>query len=165
LQVRTSSWKFLGKRHEILNRTLQLHIGLRGAIAFALALDVPKSLPGATAIFTTTLMIIFFTVLVQGGVTITVLKKLNIPMNVDQEVHTSSEGMKDYRKERNLFLDFDRKYLRAFFAKNPRAAYHIQEDEDANMNHMELTSISEKEEELVMEDLGSEKNGNESDEN
>jgi len=129
-----------------INRRHQVFIwfaGLRGAIAFALALDVPKALGGATAIFTTTLMIIFFTVLVEGGVTITLLQKLNIPMNVDQDV--SSSEMIDRPKESNLFLDFDRKYLKTFFTKNnTHGAYHLQNDEFSQMaNTVELTSMTE----------------------
>jgi len=43
--------------------------GLRGAISFALAVNVPTELPGQPVMVTTTLFIIFFTTLVMGGLT------------------------------------------------------------------------------------------------
>lgn len=50
--------------------------GLRGALAFSLTLHIPSG--AATLIKTTTLVIVFFTVLVLGGATVPMLKALKI---------------------------------------------------------------------------------------
>lgn len=50
--------------------------GLRGALAFSLTLHIPSG--AATLIKTTTLVIVFFTVLVLGGSTVPMLKALKI---------------------------------------------------------------------------------------
>ncbi len=51
---------------------------MRGGIAFALSLGIVGSTPGGLAIYTSTLAIIFFTVLVEGGITIPLLEKLEV---------------------------------------------------------------------------------------
>jgi sodium/hydrogen exchanger 3 len=64
--------------------------GLRGAIAFVLSLDVPT--PNGPYMNTTTIAIIFFTVLVEGGFTIPLLQKLKIPMNVTKPPDISEDA-------------------------------------------------------------------------
>ncbi len=56
--------------------------GLRGGIAFALALETFKDIEEthAQAILNATLLIIVFTVVVNGGLTVAALKKLKIQM-------------------------------------------------------------------------------------
>ena len=58
--------------------------GLRGAIAFALALDAKEKLGGeaGNVILTSTLLIVLSTVVIIGGCTTTMLQKLRIPINV-----------------------------------------------------------------------------------
>lgn len=53
--------------------------GLRGAIAFSLALNLPKELHG-NEIYTTTLIIVVFTVLGSGAIIVPLLKRLRVPM-------------------------------------------------------------------------------------
>jgi len=68
--------------------------GLRGAIAFALSLTLstdPLFQDSGKSIFTTTLFIIFFTVLILGGTTIPILEKLEIPMGVADPVEEPPE--------------------------------------------------------------------------
>jgi len=60
------------KRKEQIPLNMQVMIwfaGLRGAMCFALAVNVPLDLPGQPVMVTTTLFIIFFTTLVMGGLT------------------------------------------------------------------------------------------------
>lgn len=51
-------------------------IGLRGAIAVALSLNVPSS--NSVVILSNTLIVVFFTVLIMGGLTIPMLKWLKV---------------------------------------------------------------------------------------
>lgn len=66
--------------------------GLRGGIAFALALETFKDIPEnhAQAILNATLLIIVFTVVVNGGLTVAALKKLKIQMGYIE--HRQSYG-------------------------------------------------------------------------
>jgi len=63
--------------------------GLRGAIAFALALNVPSANKGY--IITTTLFIVFFTTLVLGGTTEKLLTKLGLKAGLQQPSAAKSE--------------------------------------------------------------------------
>jgi NhaP-type Na+/H+ or K+/H+ antiporter len=56
--------------------------GLRGAMAFTLAINLPAPISAEVeqAFFTTTLIIAVFTVIVQGAFILPVLDKLKIPM-------------------------------------------------------------------------------------
>jgi len=87
--------------------------GLRGAIAFALSLKTPGET--GVAMFTSTLMIVYFTVLVEGGITIPLLRKLQIPVNVDYDSVIQSEDTQSNRKD--LFQRIDAKYLHPFFTR------------------------------------------------
>ena len=60
------------------NQHMMMFSGLRGAVAFALALRDTKSIPNQL-MFSTTLLIVYSTVLVLGGGTTTMLSKLQIP--------------------------------------------------------------------------------------
>eukprot|EP01118_Nematostelium_gracile_P007983 TRINITY_DN2619_c0_g1_i1.p1 TRINITY_DN2619_c0_g1~~TRINITY_DN2619_c0_g1_i1.p1 ORF type:complete len:542 (-),score=118.02 TRINITY_DN2619_c0_g1_i1:168-1793(-) len=95
--------------------------GLRGGIAFVLALDVKGKCEDGEAvsstasppILTTTLIIAFFTVLVLGGATVPLLERLKIPIGVERELpsqHVPSTNP-------NFFKRFDRKYLKPFLTK------------------------------------------------
>jgi len=105
--------------------------GLRGAIAFALSLEVPT--PNSKAIFTTTLMIILFTVIVEGGLTIPILEKLQIPMGdankVDEEKSPDAPSK---------YVGWDRKYLKPIFT---RAVYvPIIEQNNLEMTEVKITA-------------------------
>jgi Sodium/hydrogen exchanger family len=80
--------------------------GLRGAIAFSLALEARETLPNGHILLTTTLVIVLFTVLVFGGFTTKMLQLLKISVGVSQH---------DTTRYTNRFLDFDRRYLKPFF--------------------------------------------------
>jgi len=108
--------------------------GLRGAIAFVLALAV--DLPGATAILTTTLVIDFFTVLVLGGATVPLLEKLKIPIGVSK----TEEAEHMPTGDGGFFLNFDRKYFKPFFTKVP---YRLWKDQSLDLSQeVELSDIS-----------------------
>ncbi|WZN66484.1 sodium/hydrogen exchanger [Chloropicon roscoffensis] len=78
--------------------------GLRGGIAFALALETFKDIPEAhaQAILNATLLIIVFTVIVNGGLTVAALKSLKIQMGYIEsnrksygEINFSGVGAED----------------------------------------------------------------------
>jgi len=91
--------------------------GLRGAIAFALALNVPTE--GEKVIFTTTLIIVLFTVLIMGAFTIPMLKHLKIEMGGHSAVPASVSKNDHERRfaESSWFMKIDRHYLKPFFTK------------------------------------------------
>lgn len=62
-------------------KKLNLRAGLRGAMAFALALNLP--LASGTLILTTTLVICVLTVIIFGGLTGKMLQLLDIDMHLD----------------------------------------------------------------------------------
>jgi len=84
-------------------------VGLRGAMAFALTLNVPT--PEQRAILTTTLILVLFTVLVLGGATTPLLEFLDIPRG------SSVERENDEKEfvSTNWFMTLDCKYIRPFF--------------------------------------------------
>jgi len=87
--------------------------GLRGAIAFALSREDDSEI--SKAMYTTTLMIVFFTVILEGGVTIPLLEKLKIPMNQDYDSILAHQESNQFS---NKFILLDLKYLKPFFTKN-----------------------------------------------
>jgi sodium/hydrogen exchanger 8 len=99
--------------------------GLRGALAFSLTLHIPSG--AATLIKTTTLVIVFFTVLVLGGSTVPMLKALKIKIGdsghgpSDPESLTAQERLEAEAEEefvqKNRFMEFDRNYLKPFFTR------------------------------------------------
>jgi len=95
--------------------------GLRGAIAFALALMVPTA--AHPEILTTTLIIVVFTVLVLGGLTVPVLKCLGIEMGKDEEELNDNVAF----ARSNRFWRFDRTILIPFFTRKPK----LEIDEEA----------------------------------
>lgn len=58
--------------------------GLRGAIAFVLCLDVEKYSKFGGVMKTTTIVIVYFTILAKGGVAVSLLQRLNIPVNINE---------------------------------------------------------------------------------
>jgi len=121
--------------------------GLRGAIAFALALNVPSS--HSNLMVTTTLAVVLFTIIVFGGGTLPLLSILNVQgdaMAFSEKVQmsktaelgrpvpnrevltnrTHSAGNDDD----NWFERVDAEYLRPFFCLDPHRAVHLHADED-----------------------------------
>jgi hypothetical protein len=104
--------------------------GLRGAIALALALSV-KNPVDEPVIFTTTLMIILFTVIILGGTTIPFMKLLKIEAKALK--HNPNPNIDVTEDEYNFtienkFLRIDRKYLWPFFTRGT-AHSHLPMDE------------------------------------
>jgi solute carrier family 9 (sodium/hydrogen exchanger), member 8 len=89
--------------------------GLRGAIAFSLALDTVDTLHhNGDVILTTTLVIVLFTVLFLGGFTTKLLDALDIETGVDPARETTQ-----YRSfvHTSALMQFDRRYLKPFFTR------------------------------------------------
>eukprot|EP01119_Soliformovum_irregulare_P006950 TRINITY_DN19360_c0_g1_i1.p1 TRINITY_DN19360_c0_g1~~TRINITY_DN19360_c0_g1_i1.p1 ORF type:complete len:578 (+),score=147.64 TRINITY_DN19360_c0_g1_i1:37-1770(+) len=90
--------------------------GLRGAIAFYLALDIPTE--NKAVIETTTILIVFFTVLIEGGMTVTLLEKLGIPTGVEFAPTIEEEAYgKANVKVQSAFHGIDSKYLKRWFIR------------------------------------------------
>ncbi|XP_059849713.1 sodium/hydrogen exchanger 9-like [Hypanus sabinus] len=104
---------------------MMMFSGLRGAIAFALAIRDTDSKP-KQMMFTTTLMIVFFTVWVFGGGTTQMLTWLRIRVDVNPEddlnqesVCVSAEGRQEVNTTETesawmfrIWYNFDHKYLK-----------------------------------------------------
>ncbi|XP_047442948.1 sodium/hydrogen exchanger 7 isoform X2 [Mugil cephalus] len=83
----------LGRRHKIKGnfQHMMMFAGLRGAMAFALAIRDTATY-ARQMMFTTTLLIVFFTVWVFGGGTTAMLSWLHIRVDVDQDEDMQPSG-------------------------------------------------------------------------
>ncbi|XP_042195329.1 sodium/hydrogen exchanger 9 [Callorhinchus milii] len=101
---------------------MMMFSGLRGAIAFALAIRDTDSKP-KQMMFTTTLLIVFFTVWVFGGGTTQMLTWLQIRVGVNPDdelnmetVHVIADSTNDTKTESawlfRMWYNFDHKYLK-----------------------------------------------------
>jgi len=95
--------------------------GLRGGIAFVLSRETPGST--GVAMFSTTLMIAFFTVFIEGGATIPLLRKLKIPINENYDEETRAVELTKYEM---WFQKMDIKYGIPNFTKS-RYQVSVQE--------------------------------------
>jgi len=137
------------KRKTKITFKMQLMIwfaGLRGAVAFALALNVRTS--HRSQVITTTLFLVLFTTLVLGGLTAPILKKLHLQMNPpDQEVemHESlitGEVLDDNRKgsrsrrvghiswAHRAWRRMDEKFMKPLFGGRPRSIVDAPEADE-----------------------------------
>lgn len=105
--------------------------GLRGAIAFALAINVPTIPPNTepnSQIVTTTLTIVFFTTLVCGGLTEPLLRKLDLRSggvpHEDEDHHDERDELVQPRRV-GYWRRFDDRFMKRWFGgqsrKNARA--------------------------------------------
>uniref|UniRef100_A0A673N000 Sodium/hydrogen exchanger 7-like n=1 Tax=Sinocyclocheilus rhinocerous TaxID=307959 RepID=A0A673N000_9TELE len=112
----------LGRRHKIRGnfQHMMMFAGLRGAMAFALAIRDTATY-ARQMMFTTTLLIVFFTVWVFGGGTTPMLSWLHIRVGVDpdqdlQPCGDKSEGQSKTKQESawlfRLWYTFDHNYLK-----------------------------------------------------
>ncbi|XP_041029234.1 sodium/hydrogen exchanger 9-like isoform X1 [Carcharodon carcharias] len=104
---------------------MMMFAGLRGAIAFALAIRDTDSKP-KQMMFTTTLLIVFFTVWVFGGGTTQMLTWLRIRVGVNpddelnqESIHVSTDGSQGVNSTKaesawlfRMWYNFDHKYLK-----------------------------------------------------
>lgn len=89
------------------HQAVMLFCGLRGAVAFALAMDLRTMTPNGPEILTTTIAIVLLTIVLLGGLTTPVLKLCNIPTGVpDETVRPESISQSD-----NLWQKLDKKYV------------------------------------------------------
>lgn len=91
--------------------------GLRGAIAVALSLNVPSL--NSKVILSNTLIIVFLTVIVFGGLTVPMLNYLQIPIGL-VDVKDLEDNEVDFLKQ-NKWMRFDRQYLKPFLIANYKA--------------------------------------------
>jgi len=122
--------------------------GLRGAMAFALSINLPDPIPASTesALFTTTLMIVFFTVILQGAFTTKVLEKLRVPIGYGQ-----IQEDKTPLEEKNIWVSLD-KWIQTKFIKidenNPtRSSTH---------EHVEMHDLRQPNNKLDLEEISTE---------
>jgi len=93
--------------------------GLRGAIAFALSLQIPSK--NAETLLTTTLMIVLFSVAVCGVLMVPLLKVLKIKTRT-KETEKNKARLKDQRRfmRENKCVRFDAKIFKAFLLKSTK---------------------------------------------
>uniref|UniRef100_A0A8C1EVR3 Sodium/hydrogen exchanger n=1 Tax=Cyprinus carpio carpio TaxID=630221 RepID=A0A8C1EVR3_CYPCA len=110
----------LGRRHKIRGnfQHMMMFAGLRGAMAFALAIRDTATY-ARQMMFTTTLLIVFFTVWVFGGGTTPMLSWLHIRVGVDPDQDLQPCGDKGQSKTKQesawlfrLWYTFDHNYLK-----------------------------------------------------
>jgi sodium/hydrogen exchanger 3 len=91
--------------------------GLRGAMAFALALG--QETVHGKALFTTTLIIVLVTVIVMGGSTVPLLEALGIRLDGSAALALSFEEQVavDARIAQSWLTTIDRRYLKPFFTR------------------------------------------------
>jgi len=122
--------------------------GLRGAIAFTLALDVPTI--SNKIIFSNTVIIVLFTVFIFGGLTIPILKCLRIKMGRYEKTKKDEIEF----ETSNMFINLDRKYMKSFFTKKRSGDqpfhHHHKQDKTTNpseeLSHLQETQTHPSEE-------------------
>ena len=115
-------------------------VGLRGAIAFALALEIPSD--GGHMILTTTLMLCVFTVVVFGSSTGLMMRFLDIDMHLDPRLASDEDdGRSDSR-----WLALDRTYFKPFFTRL-KATTSVQKKTDLTPDDFESIYFASSDEE------------------
>lgn len=119
------------RKISLKNQLIMWVSGLRGAIAFALAIELREE-DGTILgeyIFTTTLIIVLITIVFFGGGTWPILKLFKVKSNNENEpqAHQTEAAKKDpalalpssldTRSKKNILVRFDEKVLRRFFLK------------------------------------------------
>nr|XP_057943890.1 sodium/hydrogen exchanger 6-like isoform X2 [Doryrhamphus excisus] len=113
----------LGRKNKIGSnfQHVMMFAGLRGAMTFALSIRDTATY-ARQMMFSTTLLIVFFTVWICGGGTMPMLSFMSIPVGVDSDQEHSSFGMLDGSQRRNtkhesawpfrIWYNFDHNYLK-----------------------------------------------------
>jgi len=98
------------------DQILMWYGGLRGAMAFALSLEVPSV--NQKHIFITTTVIVLFSILILGGLAIPIINCLEIKVGKEAQEFTNRENPDSKLYSNNsFFIKFDRKYLKPLFTK------------------------------------------------
>jgi hypothetical protein len=107
---------FRGDDHKIpRNEQIMMWFsGLRGAIAVALSLNVPSY--NSKIILSNTLIIVFLTVIVFGGMTVPMLNYLNIPIGLT-DVKDLEDNEVDFLKQ-NKWMRWNREIFKPFLIAN-----------------------------------------------
>lgn len=119
-------------------QAVQFVSGLRGAVAFALALEVPRH---RDEFVSTTLFQVFLTILIFGGMTYPILNKLNLTAE-SEEVGSGADsprrtGANPVRLSKHWFIRRDRDVFRPLF-RIPQAAASVAEDADRLAGEAEI---------------------------
>ncbi|XP_054610492.1 sodium/hydrogen exchanger 6-like isoform X2 [Dunckerocampus dactyliophorus] len=113
----------LGRKNKISSNVqhVMMFAGLRGAMTFALSIRDTATY-ARQMMFSTTLLIVFFTVWICGGGTMPMLSFMSIPVGVDSDQEHSNFGMLDGSQRRNtkhesawpfrIWYNFDHNYLK-----------------------------------------------------
>ncbi|TMS14092.1 sodium/hydrogen exchanger 6 isoform X1 [Larimichthys crocea] len=113
----------LGRKNKIGSnfQHVMMFAGLRGAMTFALSIRDTATY-ARQMMFSTTLLIVFFTVWICGGGTMPMLSFMSIPVGVDSDQDTSSSAVLDGSQRRNakhesawpfrIWYNFDHNYLK-----------------------------------------------------
>ncbi|XP_034539900.1 sodium/hydrogen exchanger 6-like [Notolabrus celidotus] len=113
----------LGRKNKIGTKFqhVMMFAGLRGAMTFALSIRDTATY-ARQMMFSTTLLIVFFTVWICGGGTMPMLSFMSIPVGVDSDQDNFSSAMLDGTQRRNtkhesawpfrIWYNFDRNYLK-----------------------------------------------------
>jgi len=118
------------EKHKIKfnDQILMWYGGLRGCMAFALSLETPSI--NAKEIFITTTIIVLFSILVLGGLTIPIIKCLEIKIGKEADVAAKNEHLEQrMHSNTNKFIIFDRKYVKPFLTHYDRK---LKEQEKEN---------------------------------
>eukprot|EP01122_Echinamoeba_exundans_P014001 TRINITY_DN6250_c0_g1_i1.p1 TRINITY_DN6250_c0_g1~~TRINITY_DN6250_c0_g1_i1.p1 ORF type:complete len:603 (-),score=192.92 TRINITY_DN6250_c0_g1_i1:84-1892(-) len=111
---------FRGEDHKIpRNEQIMMWFsGLRGAIAVALSLNVPSY--NSKIILSNTLIIVFLTVIVFGGMTVPMLNYLKIPIGLT-DVKDLEDNEVDFLKQ-NKWMRWNREFFKPFLIANYNAS-------------------------------------------
>ncbi|KAM9847272.1 sodium/hydrogen exchanger 6-like [Aulostomus maculatus] len=113
----------LGRKNKIGSnfQHVMMFAGLRGAMTFALSIRDTATY-ARQMMFSTTLLIVFFTVWICGGGTMPMLSVMSIPVGVDSDQENSSSTVLDGSQRRNtkhesawpfrIWYNFDHNYLK-----------------------------------------------------
>uniref|UniRef100_A0A3B5QTD0 Sodium/hydrogen exchanger n=1 Tax=Xiphophorus maculatus TaxID=8083 RepID=A0A3B5QTD0_XIPMA len=107
----------LGRKNKIgMNfQHVMMFAGLRGAMTFALSIRDTATY-ARQMMFSTTLLIVFFTVWICGGGTTPMLSFMSIPVGVDSDQEHSPENMRSTKHESawpfRIWYNFDHNYLK-----------------------------------------------------
>ncbi|XP_019719723.1 sodium/hydrogen exchanger 6-like isoform X2 [Hippocampus comes] len=113
----------LGRKNKIGSnfQHVMMFAGLRGAMTFALSIRDTATY-ARQMMFSTTLLIVFFTVWICSGGTMPMLSFMSIPVGVDSDQDHSSSGVLDGSQRRNtkhesawpfrIWYNFDHNYLK-----------------------------------------------------